>query len=460
MNICGTNCNIIPFQDAAQSLSREQKKWVELGFPPELAKSHPDCARFLFDSGLAFTIAMFHNTFGQESPIQQDTDSHPLLFMNGRLERWEYIKEQIDYDPAQDSLIAKGNPAICYNYIFPEGIVQKHYAKYDTLYPVAELSQEKLVQLQTHAQQFWQTNDEVDPAEHKECVLQVVTTRRDAFGRNWFTENLLDNMPEHVYLRLVDKKGKVYSFGMKMPPSEAGMVYAKIPFTYLTTAASNITTPDYEEKRKFDERRVTSIPLTDARKDVILEYIKKTNGSEMCFNYAKQNCNKLAQVVLGMAGVQVNTRLTFSKLLGRLLPSPSRLPIVGLFFRTVHKVAACVGSIFATITSYIPKPVKRVYSQIKDYLLFIPRTIMAVFSNTLGLILGGARKTATLAANYLHETHMDDTRLTYFPRLFNSFTDFFSHEKSHSYFSPLMVEWQLRQTSTHIYAYDKPMMYL
>lgn len=443
-----------------ESESKNEKKWVELGFNLEIAKSHPDLVRFLFDSGLAFTIAMFRNTCETASGVEVDSDNHPLIMMNGRLERWDVIKQQIDYDPAQESLIAKGNPALCYNYIHPQGIVQKHHAKYDTLYPVAELTKRKLTKLQNQAALFWQANTEVDPTEDKECVLQVVTTRRDAFGRNWFTENLLDNMPEHVYLRLIDKTGKVYSFGMKMPPSEAGKVYAKLPFTYLTTAAANITTPDYEEKRKFDERRVTSIPLSDARKNAILEYVKSTNDSCMCFNYAKQNCNKLAQVVLGMAGVAVNTRLSFSKLLYRLLPSPSRLPVVGLFFRTVHKVTALVQSVFTKITSFIPESVTRVYTHIKNYLLFIPRTVSAVFSNTLGLILGGARKTATLAANYMHETHLDDTRLTKFSRLFESFTDFFSHEKSHSYFSPLMVEWQLKQPSTRVYTYDKPMMYI
>ncbi len=180
----------------------------------------------------------------------------------------------------------------------------------------------------------------------------------------------------------------------------------------------------------------------------------------MCFNYAKQNCNKLAQVVLGIAGVKVNTRLTFSKLLGRLLPSPSRLPIVGFAFRTANKVASFARSIFATIVNRIPEPALRVFSYSRDILLFIPRGLTTVFHNTLAFLLGGAKKTEGVAHACDGEPHMDDNRLTMFPRLFNNVADFFKHEKSHSYFSPLMVEWQLKQPSTRIYTYDKSLMYI
>ena len=460
MRICGnndaqdTNKNQTPILSA-----NDEKKWVELGFDPKFIASHPDFISFLFTSHLVYCIASFHNSFGSGVAFESDTDDHPLIKMDGKWCRWELIKQQLDYDPTIASLIAKGNPAICYNYIHPEGIVQKDYAKYDKLYPVAQLSETQHADLKAHAKQFWNTTAEVDPNESKDCVLQIVTTRRDICRRNWFTENLLDNIPEHVHMRVIDKQGRLYSFGMKVASSAAAEVYKSVPFTYLTTAPSTITTPDFEESRKFDERRVTSIPLTEERKTTILEYIEKTNSKNVSFNYAKQNCSKLAEIVLAKAGVKISTRLTFNRLLMRLLPSPSRLPIVGILFTIANKVAAAASRVFARIVNAIPDSIKRIYSICIEFLLHVPQTIQAIFNNTLALILGAGRTTAQTVKTH-HDIKHDDNNLTVFPRLINNIKDFFTYEKSHSYFSPLMVEWQLKQASTIIHTYDKPRMYV
>jgi hypothetical protein len=460
MRICGNICSQNANKTDTPILSAsDEKKWVELGFSPKIISSHPDCVAFLFTSHLVYSIASFHNSFELGSAIELDQDDHPLIKMDGKWCRWEQIKQLIDYDPTHASLIAKGNPAICYNYIHPDGIVQKDYAAYDKLYPVAQLSQTQHAELQAHAKQFWNTNSEIDPEENKDCVLQIVTTRRDICRRNWFTENLLDNIPEHVHMRVIDKQGRLYSFGMKVASSAAAEVYKSVPFTYLTTAPSTITTPDFEESRKFDERRVTSIPLTEERKTAILEYIEKTNSKGVSFNYAKQNCSKLAEIVLAKAGVKISTRLTFNRLLMRLLPSPSRLPIVGVLFKIANAVAAAVSRLFARVVQAIPAPIKRIYSVCIEYLLHVPQTIQAIFNNTLALILGAGRTTSQTVQTP-HDTKHDDNNLTIFPRLINNFKDFFTYEKSHSYFSPLMVEWQLKQASTHIYTYDKPRMYI
>lgn len=440
--------------------AQDQKKLISLGYPEAIVTNQPEFARFLVRSGLAYQIAMLHNSFEGEAPITADSDGHPLIIMNGIRTRWEEIAKLIDYDEKQDALVAKHDPAIGYNYVFPEGIVEKHPAKYDAIYPVGQLSEEKRQELLKHAELFWQTNENPSPLESKPCVLQIVTTRRDLFGRNWLTENILDNLPEHVYVRLVDEKGKVYSFGMRMPPEESNQVYAKLPFTYLTTASSNITCPDYEETRKFQERRVTSVPLSEAAKNEILSYVQKTNGKGVSFNYAKQNCSKLAQVILRKAGIRMNTRLTFGKLIYRLLPSPSRLPGIGLVFKAANKVTSLANSLFKQIRKVTPKPIRHAVREVKKIVSFLPNMLTTLFNNTLAIILGGLKRTGSTSNLPKCDHRMNDSRLSYFPRLFNKVSDFFSHEKSHSYFSPLMVDWQLKQASTRIYTYEKPKMYL
>ena len=453
MKLCGTNG--APAAPAQFTEDKAQKKWAQFGFNPNIAKSHPDFVTFVCSSGIVYTIAMHKNSFNYIG-IEQDSYGHPMLKLDGNWVRWDQLKEQIVYDPKQEAVVSSKDHSLMYNYIMPQGLVQKHNARYDELYSVAQLDTDQKTTLQTEAAKFWQTNEEIDPGQAKECVLQVVTTRRDLLKRNWWTENLLDNTPEHVSLRLIDKEGKLYSFSLKMPPNESKRVFSFIPFTYLTTASANVATPDYDEPRPFDERRVTSIPVTSAQKDAIIAFINEINRKDLSFNVAKQNCNKLAQIVLGIAGVEVNTRISFGTLLYRCLPSPSRLPVVGAIFRTANKVAQAVSSFFSMLVSYIPKPVIRVFTVITDAILFIPRLIRTVALNILAIILGGTRRVPTQPLNEPH----DDKKLVRFPSLIHSVSDFFKEEKTHSYFSGMMVEWQLKQHSTRCHTYDKVRMYL
>ncbi len=453
MKLFGTNG--APEAPPQFSEDKSQKKWEEFGFSSQIAKEHPDFVTFLFTSGIIFSIVMFRNSFGDQG-LDVDSYGHPLLKVDGVWTRWDAIKDKIEYDPKREAVIAIADRSRMYNYIMPQGLVQKHNARYDELYSVAKVTSEQKEEIQKEAEKFWQANDEVDPGKTKDCVLQVVTTRRDLFKRSWWTENLLDNTPEHVSMRLIDKEGNLYSFGMKMPPSEARRVFAYLPFTYLTTATANVSTPDYEEARRFDERRVTSIPLTSERKDAIIQFINEINSKDLSFNVAKQNCNKLAQIVLGIAGVEVNTRISFGSLFFRLLPSPSRLPLVGGFFSTVHKVVQAVSNFFSTLVSYVPKPIIRVFTVLTDAALFLPRLIQTVSLNILAIILGAIRSDKTQHVNEAH----DDRRLVRFPSLIHSVSDFFKAEKTHSYFSGLMVEWQLKQQSTRLHKYDKVRMYL
>ncbi len=453
MKICETNRadEVTP----KNNTDKIQKKWEEFGFNGQIAKEHPDFVSFLFTSGLVFSIVMFQNSFGEKG-IDVDSYGHPLLKIEGAWTRWDSFKDTIEYNPKTEAIVSTKDRSLMYNYIASQGLVQRDNARYDKIYPIAKLSHEQKEEVKKEAANFWQTNQEIDPGIEKDSVLQVVTSRRDLWGRNWWTENLLDNTPEHVSLRLIDKEGNLYSFGLKMPPNEARRVFAYLPFTYLTTATANIATPDYDETRRFDERRITSIPLTTERKDAILNFINEINKRDLSFNIAKQNCNKLAQIVLGIAGVEVNTRISFGALFVRLLPSPSRLPFIGGFFSTVHKVASVVSNFFAKLVSYIPKPIIRVFTVIHDGILFLPRLIQTISLNILAIALGGIRKDKKETVNEPH----DDKRLVRFPSLINSVSDFFKAEKTQSYFSGLMVEWQLKQKSTRCHKYDKLRMYL
>lgn len=438
----------------------EIRKFCNLGFNESICQSHPQCVRFLLDSGLAFQIAMFKHTTEEgifEHDIRLDNDNHPLIKMNGKWERWEEIHKLIEFDKIQEKLIAKGQPAIGYNYISPEGLVQKEYRDYVELYPLEVLSKTCHEVLKKHAEKFWQTNEEIDPGEEKDCVLQVVTTKRTPFKKNWLTENIIEKCPEHVFTRLIDKTGKVYSFGVKNTSEDNFRIFGFLPWTIGTTVPTNITTPDYEESRKFDERRVTSIPLTTKRKDEILRYVNETNSDEPRFNYARQNCSKFSQVVLEKAGIFVNTRSTFVDFIGRMLPSPTRIPIIGSAIKAVsNSVESCANTIY----KISPKPLQKAFSLIGEGNRFVKHKIDVIFSNTVVLCVGGLKMSKPLKNGKVHESKIDDHRMTNFHRLIHSPSDLFNEELSDLYNSHLMIEWQMKQESTHIHTFDKSRMYI
>ncbi|MBS0655751.1 MAG: hypothetical protein JSR46_08235, partial [Verrucomicrobia bacterium] len=165
----------------AAAAQKEYRKFVELGFPHAICSSHPECVHFLLSSGVAFAIAMFKNSTQsgmEQHGVRISADGHPLIKMEGEWQRWDHISSLVEFDRTTGRVISKGQPALGWNYISPDGLVQKDIYTYGELYPVEQLSPEEYQKLRSHAEKFWDTNDEVDPSEEKECIVQIVSTTR------------------------------------------------------------------------------------------------------------------------------------------------------------------------------------------------------------------------------------------------------------------------------------------
>ncbi|MBS0655541.1 MAG: hypothetical protein JSR46_07185 [Verrucomicrobia bacterium] len=457
--------SLFPASEQQQQPTKTDKnhdKFVRLGFPEELCKSHPDCVDFLITSGVAFTIAMFRDSTGagkDDHGVRMDWNGHPLLKMNGAWQRWDHINQVLEYDKRSRRLISKGQPDIGWNYISPEGFVQKDLYAYDAIYHVEELNLHEYQSLMTHAQKFWEKHPEVDQGQEKKCILQIVSTQNDLAPRNWFNENFLENNAEHSFVRVVDEKGQVYSFGDVMPPEESAVLKSNLPFTLLASVNANVGVPDYDESRPFDKRAVTSIPLTTERANNILEYFTQANKDGIRFGTSKQSCLKFPTVALDMAGVPVDTKITFGELLGSMVPDIRKLPVISQFFAVAAKVQELVQPIFDTIKKYTPEPIKKAISCVSDALNFVGRKIDTICTNTVALVLGGW-KMSEPKPNRPHDPKPDEKRITYFHRLLDSFGDFFDDETATIYHSMRLKSWQKQQDSTIVYSYEGPKMYI
>lgn len=433
---------------------REQAKFVKLGFPQEISEKYPECVHFLLESGAAFATATFKNstkTGPDNHGIRLDSDGHPLIRMENEWRRWEHVQASLEFDKDLNQIVSKGNPALKWNYISPDGIVQKGGYEYDEIYPVEQLDEEEYKSLLAHSQKAWDSLPEVDPGEEKECILQIATTDNTPQERDWLNNNLHNNMAGHTWVRIIDKEGKVYSFGFLFPADQGRIITRNPPFNNLISGKTNIATYDYEETRSFQARRVTSIPMTAARKEQILAAVTAWNKEGIRFNYVHQNCTKFTTIVLGMAGIHVKTRITFAQFLARNLPD---LP------PAIKKVQEAVASVFETIGSYLPEPVLHVFSLVTEVTTFIPRKIWTFLSNLLVIGLGGAQATFSLPEEKIDHLKMEDDRLIDFQSLIRSPLDMFEDEKSDSYHSAVLVDWQKKQSSTITYSYQGPKMYM
>lgn len=430
-----------------------QKKWLGFGFPEEALVHQPDCVQFVMQSTLGYSIEMFKNTTRlgmQRHQIFFDGKEVYLRF-DGTFQPWSVIKELVSYDRVKKAIVSCADCSQTYNYISPRGLVlaKRHPAE---LYPIEELDATEHSQIRAHAQKFWQRHAEIDPGIEKECVLQVVTANKNCLPTSWYTESLNKLMPLHTAIRLIDKEGKVYSFGIDLT-EEFNQYVRDNPLSILATGFSKAVTPDFEETRTFEERAVTSIPITASRLMAILQRVKEINqGPGMRFCMTKQNCNKFGVMLLDLAGITVNTRTTFSEILTQALPPLEKVPHIGWpLWWLKDKIESVVAPIFHTINQFTPAPIKWVVNITFSVLFFIPRKVGALFFNTIIIVLGGAKMAQEARPDLDKNESMHDRHVIYFSSVITWWGDFFDDEKAECNHSYKLAQWQREQASTDLY---------
>jgi hypothetical protein len=77
-----------------------EEKWSKLGLPLSILESHADCARFLVDTSLIYSIVGYLET--SQNPamrgVKVDESGHPLIKVEGQWTRWADIKDRLHFD--------------------------------------------------------------------------------------------------------------------------------------------------------------------------------------------------------------------------------------------------------------------------------------------------------------------------------------------------------------------------
>lgn len=435
----------------AERLSLDAKmesKWKKFGLPMSIVENHADCVRFLMDSGLIFTILGFRETCQDPNihDIKLDHDGHPLIKMKGRFVRWETLARELEFDPKTGAVKSRNYPgslAQTWNYFHPEGLVDRDRYTYDKPYSVYELTPAENAELITLAKKFYENNPERDPGVTKDCVVQFFTAPRIRKGLpdHPLLENLHRNDFVHMSMRLI-KEGKVYSFGLELPPEEANFVLSDLSSTFLATADAKISMLDYEEFRDHPKGMwVTSVPLSSQRAQNILSLVENLSHEQLRFNFLKQNCSALMHQVLQCAGYEVDIRTTGKAVLWEALPSLNQLPVIG---GVVGKVEQCAQRVWDAL----PACFTTALTFTRNVVMYIPDKIGTILTHLLIYKLGGAKKMTPLKDGVPEDEFYDKKGFHNFSSVIRSWTDFFKDETSAVNHSKYFIDWQKQQAST------------
>ena len=435
--------DIEPFK----TLAREQEKWVRAGFDRELLTSDPEAVRFAVRSRLIYTISMFAKSSsflrGERCTIKND-GGRAHFKVHGEWVPYDALKEKIRFSEKECSFEG-------WNFIHPDGFVQKDSATYDEVYPVATLTAEGYKASLDHAQSFWSPDQpEIDPGVEKKYVLQVVTTGRQLLPRAWWSKNAIKNFPEHGSLRLITPDGDIYSFGTKMrlPDQE----FLSTLSHYFGTGISNVPMPDYEEPRNSDDRTMAALPLSKERAEIVLDFVRRANKG-IAFNFARQNCVRFTEVVLGLVGVSMSTKMRAGEALCSLLPSLSDVPVVGVgmaicakkISTIASKICSFVGSVCARIT---PTPTNIVWSWMSGVYRGVAQRIEALFWSCMSLFVMGA--TLSIVPQD-HPCGRDVPEVESFRQMMH-WKEIFSPEPLSVYYSSRLKQWMMKQRSCVVFS--------
>lgn len=424
----------------SRDLLHIQQKWLSAGFDESLLSSDPEAVQFAVDSSLIYTVAMFKDAGSvlENNDIDiRNVDGKAFFKVEGQWVSYqEVVSKKIVYEESLGRFPG-------WNFVHPMGFIRKDSENYDTPYPIAKLSKEAHDHVRAEAAKMHDRPE-------SPWILQAMTSSLGALKKTWITKNLVDRYPEHASFRLIDKDGNLYSMGTKLRPHEATDIFSFRCGSLLRTTDCKVATPDYEESKKFAERRVTSIPVTEDQFNKVIAFAQESNqGEGVRFNAARQNCTKFVQEVLRRADITVDTCVTFPSYIRSILPDLKDIPVIGKPLDwLVSKICWIATTVFRAIGELIPEPIKRGFHKIGIAIMEAAKKVAAVMWNWIAILMGGLNTNRT--PKNREDTINNESRLTFFSRLVKSSRLLDPHLLD-LYASHKLKEWQLLQPSTHVF---------
>lgn len=416
--------------------------WQRLGFPQEILDNSPECAEFLKQSRLVYAIKGYQNSWNNELPLEMqqgirvdEHDGHPLIFFEGNWTRWDNIEPRLTYDADKQAIVSVNNREEVWEYYYPAGL---SVLPSDRLVPIYKLTQEQLERLR-----------EISGAEPDQAMLQTFTGRYDmGIPDTPLLRNLKRQVPSHVAVRFIHPLGTVYSIGYGMDSSRV-RAHSTVSGV-LATSNTFLKSMDPAEFRPFSRREVTTIALTEERRQELWEKWNQQMVGPLRFNFAQQNCAVFGAEQLRIAGEEVDTQMTMSGLLYASLPNLSDIPFVGGLLDRIHKVVEAAFE-------YVPQPILWVFSFAYSILTYIPSKVATVAINTISMGFGSSYEMDVVEEA---EAQSPEPRRS-MRRLIDTWSDLFDDEIPRFAYSSPVTEWQERQGNRNVsFAYDGPKLYV
>lgn len=434
------------------------EKWKKLKLPESILENHIDCARFLMESGLAFEIVGYRETC--RDPAQHDVqlanDGMPMIKVQGAFKRWDLIKRELVYDEKTEKIRSQAYPGqVVQSWTYlNQGLVPIDRLNNSTMVPIYRLSQTERQRVVDHARKFYETNREVDQGIPKDWVLQFHTSPRRQFVASIpplpdtpLLDNIVRNLNTHIVMRLIAPSGDVYSFGIEMPADSKEFLWENTMAKMLGTVTAKINKAgDYEEFRTHVGRLVTGVPLTAQRADNIIQMVN--SSGDIRFNFLRQSCLNLMNIVMKMAGYDAPPALTTVKeFFADLPPDVKHIPYIGCCLDKINRVFQRIASCISWAT---PGLVKKIVLTVSDIALYVPRKVNTVAVNLLIKYKGGATMLHALPQGTEDEEFYQADRFLNFSRLIRSWKDLFREQTQEVYHSKYFIDWQKQQHSTFL----------
>jgi len=369
--------------------------------------------------------------------LKWDTEEKRCFALNGKGEkqRWNYLSQ-----PGNEGFIPFDDI-----YDTEEPPIPDHNKE---LKPSEKISREELQALQLHASKFEYPN----PLEELgDCVFQIVSHPPRPY-LNPMMDNFNKEFPNHVYMRIIDSNGNVYSTGTI--GSRETLKKLKSPLNFFNSGTVHAGVFDTDESRKHSGRLTTSIPISKEKADKLVEYLKDHRANGRRFNVIRQNCVKL--VLLSMKKIEVLDDIDqmTSTVAGKLINAFPTYESFGIVGSTFNYVSESGRVITKTVHNQTPACVIYAFKCLRRVFMWMPKMVMYSLTNMLVLTLGGTKQ-ATDSPNL-----GGDEAMKPFDQLITGIKDLTKKETQLIYDSTKITEWMLQQKSTVATHYDKPSLNL
>jgi len=427
--------------------------WDRLGLEMSALETDYDSCTFLIKQRLIYTIVGFSNTSSIGwtcDQLQFDKMGKLTMRVEGTHVPVEEIKKRFSYNRNRQELV-ENKTQKGWTYTIPSGLVPR--SSYDTqeIIPVTRLTKKEHTKLLTHAKTMESSSFASEPSSAN-CIFQICTNPRQfkhipfappLDGIHAFTET-------HVGFRIIDQNGNVYSSGFTWAEEED--TYCDGLQNALATISGMPGILDYEEFRPYEDRLVTSIPMTQETCDQMLKELNSMREKKVRYNAMTQNCTLLATELAKTAGVTIDQRLSRREVIGYMLPHFSS-------FAPFCKIAAKIASLSDTISKKTKLPSgkrARTILGMVTTIIFAPiRVINNILFNCILLGFGAGRGSPTTGKEYSlkQKAHA-------LSALIQSPKDLLSSNPTTVYHPGPVIAWQLEQKSTCTYSYEGPSMNL